>query len=56
MKKYLFCFFLSVCLIAGGAEKLQAKDQIITKTKGEKIMEIKSASFNHEDMIPAKYT
>ena len=56
MKKYIFCFFLSVCLIAGGAEKLQAKDQINTKTKGEKTMEIKSTSFNHEDMIPAKYT
>jgi Raf kinase inhibitor-like YbhB/YbcL family protein len=56
MKKYLFCFFLSICLIAGGAQSLPAKDQINTKTKGGKAMEIKSSSFKHEDMIPAKYT
>ena len=56
MKNYLFCFFLTICLIAGGGETLQAKDQMNTKIKGGKTMEIKSSSFNHEDMIPAKYT
>ena len=56
MKNYLFCFFLTIYLIAGGVETLQAKDQMNTKIKGGKIMEIKSSSFNHEEMIPAKYT
>ena len=57
MKNYLFCFFLTICLIAGGGNMLaQAKDQMNTKIKGGKTMEIKSSSFNHEDMIPAKYT
>jgi Raf kinase inhibitor-like YbhB/YbcL family protein len=56
MKKLSFCFFLSICLIAGGAQTLQAKDQINTKTQGGKAMEIKSSSFKHEGMIPAKYT
>jgi Raf kinase inhibitor-like YbhB/YbcL family protein len=56
MKRYLFCFFLSFCLIAGSAQTLPAKDQINTETKGGKTMEIKSSSFIHEDMIPAKYT
>ena len=56
MKKYLFCFFAAICLIAGGGETLQAKDQINAKKEGGKTMEIKSSSFKHEDMIPAKYT
>jgi Raf kinase inhibitor-like YbhB/YbcL family protein len=56
MKKYLFYFFAAICLTAGGGETLQAKDQISTKQAGGKTMEIKSSSFNHEDMIPAKYT
>jgi Raf kinase inhibitor-like YbhB/YbcL family protein len=56
MKYYLFCFFLTICLIAGGIETLQAKDQMNTKIRGGKTMEITSSSFNHEDMIPAKYT
>jgi len=56
MKKYIFCFFLTICLFAAGFEALQAKDQINAKIKGGKTMEIKSSSFNHEDMIPAKYT
>jgi Raf kinase inhibitor-like YbhB/YbcL family protein len=56
MKNYLFCFFLSICLIAGGAEMLQAKDQMNAKIKGGRTMEITSSSFVHEDMIPAKYT
>jgi Raf kinase inhibitor-like YbhB/YbcL family protein len=56
MKNSLFCFFLTIFLIAGAAEMLQAKNQINTKIKGGKTMEIKSSSFNHEGMIPAKYT
>jgi Raf kinase inhibitor-like YbhB/YbcL family protein len=56
MKKYYFCFFLSICIIAGSLQTLQAKDQINATTKGGKTMEIKSLSFNHEGMIPAKYT
>ena len=56
MKNYLVCFFLTIFLIAGGIETLQAKDQMNTKIKGGKTMEIKSSSFKHEDMIPAKYT
>jgi Raf kinase inhibitor-like YbhB/YbcL family protein len=57
MKNYLFYFFLTICLVAGGGNMLaQAKDQINGKIKGGKTMEIKSSSFNHEDMIPAKYT
>jgi Raf kinase inhibitor-like YbhB/YbcL family protein len=56
MKRYLFCFFLSICLMAGNEQTLLAKDQITTETKGGKTMEIKSSSFKHEDMIPAKYT
>ncbi|MEN6421084.1 MAG: YbhB/YbcL family Raf kinase inhibitor-like protein [Smithella sp.] len=57
MKNYFFCFLAAICLIAGGAIfTVQAKDQINPKTKGGKAMEIKSTSFNHEDMIPAKYT
>jgi hypothetical protein len=35
---------------------LQAKDQITDKIKGGNAMEIKSSSFKHEAMIPAKYT
>ena len=57
MKNYFFCFFALICLIAASGEPLaQAKDQINTKIRGGKTMEIKSSSFNHEDMIPAKYT
>jgi Raf kinase inhibitor-like YbhB/YbcL family protein len=56
VKKYLFCFFLAMGLVATGFDGLQAKVQVNTKMKGGKIMEIKSSSFNHEDMIPAKYT
>lgn len=56
MKKYLLCFLLSLCLIAGGSAMLQAKDPINAQTKGGKTMEIKSASFHHEGMIPSKYT
>jgi Raf kinase inhibitor-like YbhB/YbcL family protein len=57
MKNYPFCFFLTIFLIAGGGNMLaQAKDQMNTKIKGGKTMEIKSSSFNHEDMIPARYT
>ena len=56
MKNYLGCFFLTIFLIAGGVETLQAKDQVNVKIKGGKTMEIKSSSFNHEDMITAKYT
>lgn len=55
MKKHLFSF-LTVCLIAGVAGALQATDQIHAKIKGGKTMEITSSSFNHEGMIPAKYT
>jgi hypothetical protein len=55
VKKYLF-FFLAMCLVATGFDGLLAKVQVNTKMKGGKIMEIKSSSFNHEDMIPAKYT
>lgn len=36
MKNYLACFFLTIFLIAGGVEMLQAKDQINTKIKGGK--------------------
>jgi hypothetical protein len=56
MGKYLFCFFLTVCFIAGSAETLKAKDQVHAQRKGGTIMEITSSSFNHEGMIPAKYT
>lgn len=57
MRKYLFCFFLTICLIAGGAiSPARGKEQIKTKKGGNKTMEIKSSSFNHEGMIPAKYT
>ena len=56
MKKHLFCFFLSICLIAGGSGMLQAKDHINMTPKGGKTMEIKSSSFQHEAMIPAHYT
>ncbi len=57
MKNYLICFFLTIFLIAAGGNMLaQAKDQMNTKIKGGKIMEITSLSFKHEDMIPAKYT
>lgn len=51
-----FCFVLTICFVAGGFEAVQAKDQINVKIKGGETMEIKSTSFNHEDMIPAKYT
>jgi Raf kinase inhibitor-like YbhB/YbcL family protein len=57
MKKYLFCFFLTICFMAAGAiSPAPAKEQFNIKEKGGKIMEIKSSSFNHEDMIQAKYT
>ena len=57
MKNYLFCFFLTILFIAGSGNMFaQAKDQMNTKIKGGKTMEIKSTSFNHEEMIPAKYT
>jgi Raf kinase inhibitor-like YbhB/YbcL family protein len=57
MKNYLIYFFLTIFLIAGGGNMLaQAKDQMNTKIKGGKTMEIKSSSFVHEDMIPAKFT
>lgn len=56
MGKYLFCFFLTICFIAGSAGTPQAKDQITAERKGGEIMEITSSSFNHEGMIPAKYT
>jgi Raf kinase inhibitor-like YbhB/YbcL family protein len=56
MKQFLFCLFAAICLIAGGWKALQAKDQISDKKEGGKTMEIKSSSFNHEAMIPAKYT
>ena len=57
MKNYLFCFFLTICLIASSGEAIaQAKDHINTKIKGGTTMEITSSSFKHEDMIPAKYT
>lgn len=56
MKGCLFCFFLAACLIAGHASTLPAADQINSRIKGGKVMEIKSSSFQHENMIPAKYT
>jgi Raf kinase inhibitor-like YbhB/YbcL family protein len=56
MKNYLFCFFLTIFLITGGGETIQAKDQMNAKIKGGKAMEITSSSFVHEDMILAKYT
>jgi Raf kinase inhibitor-like YbhB/YbcL family protein len=57
MKKYFFCFFAVICLIAAGRNTpAGAKDKIDANIKGGKVMEIKSSSFNHEDMIPAKYT
>ena len=57
MKNYLFCFFLTICLIASGANSLvQAKDQINPRIKGGKTMELTSSSLRHEDMIPAKFT
>ena len=57
MKNYFFCFFVAICLIAGGPLfPVQAKDQNNHKIRGGKAMEIKSTSFNHEGMIPAKYT
>ena len=57
IKNYFFCFFALICLIAARGEPLaQAKDQINTKIRGGKTMEITSSSFVHEDMIPAKYT
>jgi Raf kinase inhibitor-like YbhB/YbcL family protein len=57
MKNYFFCFFSVICLIAGGViSPACAKDQLNTSGKGGKTMEIKSSSFNHEGMIPAKYT
>lgn len=56
MKKYLFYFLAVICLIAAGSNTLQAKNKIDVNRKGGKTMEIKSSSFNHEDMIPAKYT
>jgi len=56
MKQYLLCAFVVIFLIAGDPKALQAKDHINVKKEGGKTMEIKSSSFNHEDMIPAKYT
>ena len=57
MKNYFFCFFSVICLIAGGViSPAGAKEKVITGIKGGKTMEIKSSSFNHEGMIPAKYT
>jgi Raf kinase inhibitor-like YbhB/YbcL family protein len=56
MGNYLFCFFAVICFIAGGPQALQAKDPINVKKEGGTTMEIKSSSFNHEDMIPSKYT
>ena len=56
MKIYYFCFFLTICLMAGSGETLQAKDQNNAKIKRGESMKITSSSFNHEDMITAKYT
>ena len=57
MKNYFFCFFSVICLIAGGViSPAGAKEKVITGIKGGKTMEIKSSSFQHEGMIPAKYT
>jgi hypothetical protein len=36
MKNYFFCVIAVICLIAGGVEMLQAKDQMITKITGIK--------------------
>ncbi len=54
--KIFFCFLLTICLIAGSGETLQAKDQKNAIKEGEKTMEITSSSFKHEGMIAAKYT
>ncbi|MFA5322232.1 MAG: YbhB/YbcL family Raf kinase inhibitor-like protein [Smithella sp.] len=56
MKNYFFCF-LTVCLFAGGViSPALATNHLHTGTKGGNLMELKSSSFNHEGMIPAKYT
>jgi len=54
MRKAIFflCIFSLVC----GLETIQAKDKFNDNIRGGKTMEIKSSSFNHEDMIPSKYT
>jgi Raf kinase inhibitor-like YbhB/YbcL family protein len=57
MNKFLICFFVIIFLMVGGIfTPVGAENQFNIKEKGGKIMEIKSASFNHEDMIPSKYT
>ena len=56
IKNYFFCFFAAICLIAASGESAWAKNQINAKIRRGKTMEITSSSFNHEDMIPAKYT
>ena len=57
MKSYFFYFFAVICLIAcGEISPAWAKDRLNTSIKGGKTMEIKSSSFNHEGMIPAKYS
>jgi len=54
-KRICFVFFLTIFLIAGVAETLRQKINEYKNKRG-KNMEITSSSFNHEDMIPAKYT
>jgi len=56
MKNYFFCFIAIIFLIAANGETAWGKDQMNAKLKGGKTMEIKSSSFNHEEMIPSKYT
>lgn len=56
MKKCFVCFFLTFFLLAGARNAYPAPNHITLKTTGGKIMELTSSSFNHEAMIPAKYT
>ncbi|HPL49009.1 MAG TPA: hypothetical protein PL030_12485, partial [Smithella sp.] len=56
MKIYFFCFSVIICFIIGNAVTIQAHQRGSFKTKGGKTMELKSLSFQHENMIPAQYT
>jgi len=56
MKKHVICFFMAICLIAGNSISPAWAALSNSKGKGGKIMEIKSSSFKHEEMIPSKYT
>ncbi|HPX31869.1 MAG TPA: YbhB/YbcL family Raf kinase inhibitor-like protein [Smithella sp.] len=56
MKYYFFCFSLIFCFAIGNVVVVQSRERIGSTIKGGKAMEIKSLSFQHENMIPAQYT